>query len=98
MRGSLTYQLTRTFFGLSNEYEKKIFEQFHYMIYYGNWRLVELVSLPVGLRDFFFRKLKETKESEKEGNSSSTSAKEGTALIANNNEMAQAYLNHKNNN
>ena len=87
----------RTFFGLSNEYEEKIFEQFHYMIYYGNWRLLELVSLPVGLRDFFFRKLKETKEAEREENSSNTNAKEGNSMIANQGAMADMYLNKKNN-
>jgi len=62
------------------------------MMYYGNWSsLAELVNLPVGLRDFFFKKLIETKEREKEANSNKGNAKEATAAIANQNAAYQHY-------
>jgi|TARA_R100000008_G_scaffold81076_1_gene64007 hypothetical protein len=36
------------------------------MKYYGNWSLVELYNLPVGLRGWFFQKLMDQKEAERE--------------------------------
>ena len=56
----------RTFFGLSNEYIKSVYEQFFYMKYYGGWSLFELYSLPIGLRRWYVQLLSDHKKKEKE--------------------------------
>ena len=54
----------RTFFGLTPEYMKDVYEQFFYMKYYSNWTLTEMYNLPVGLRRWYFDKLLEQKQKE----------------------------------
>ena len=66
----------RTFFGLSQDYVKSIYEQFFYMKYYGGWSLFELYALPIGLRNWYFEllsnhKKKESEEAEKARSSTS---------------------------
>jgi len=60
------FRSMRSFFGLSPEYIKNIYEQFFYMKYYGGWSLFELYSLPIGLRDWYFKLLASHKEKENE--------------------------------
>lgn len=54
----------RTFFGLTPEYMKDVYEQFFYMKYYSNWTLTEMYNLPVGLRRWYFDKLLDQKQKE----------------------------------
>ena len=56
----------RSFFGLSLNYIKNVYENFFYMKYYGGWSLFELYSLPVGLRDWYIKLLTAQKEKENE--------------------------------
>ena len=56
----------RSFFGLSPEYLKSVYERFFYMKYYGGWSLFELYNLPVGLRNWYFELLTEHKKEENE--------------------------------
>ena len=58
------FRLRRSFFGLSHEYLKTVYEQFFYMKYYGGWSLFELYSLPIGLRNWYIEMLAEQKEKE----------------------------------
>jgi len=62
------FRLRRSFFGLSDDYIKSIYEQFFYMKYYGGWSLFELYSLPVGLRNFYFQMLADHKKKEADEN------------------------------
>ena len=56
----------RSFFGLSQDYVKSIYEQFFYMKYYGGWSLFELYALPIGLRNWYFELLANHKKKESE--------------------------------
>jgi len=56
----------RSFFGLSLNYIKNVYENFFYMKYYGGWSLFELYNLPVGLRDWYIKLLTAQKEKENE--------------------------------
>jgi len=47
----------QTFFGLSSEYQENIYEQFFYLKYYGGFSLFESYNLPIGLRQWFVKKL-----------------------------------------
>ena len=56
----------RTFFGLTSDYIKSVYEQMFFMNYTGNWSITELYNLPVGLRRWFVEKTIKQKEEEKE--------------------------------
>ncbi len=45
---------------------EKVYEQFFTMKYHGGWSIVELYSLPVGLRGWFAQRLADQFEKEKE--------------------------------
>ena len=60
------FRFQRTFFGLSNEYQLNVYEQFFYLKYYGGFSLFESYNLPVGLRKWFVEKLVEQLKSESE--------------------------------
>ena len=45
---------------------EKVYEQFFSLKYYGGWSFIEAYNLPVGLRTWFLKKLKEQKEKESE--------------------------------
>jgi hypothetical protein len=60
---SWRFLLLRNFFGLSDNYQKSVYEQMFLLQYYGKWSFIELYNLPVGLRDWFMDRLgKELKE------------------------------------
>lgn len=48
-----------TFFGLSDEYQENVYQQFFYLKYYGGFSLFESYNLPVQLRKWFVEKLSE---------------------------------------
>ncbi len=50
-------QLGRTFFGLSSEYFKSVYEQIFLMVFKSNFSFTEAYSLPINLRNWFFDKL-----------------------------------------
>ena len=54
----------RTFFGLTSDYIKDVYEQMFFMNYLGNWSITELYNLPVGLRSWFVRRTIKQKEEE----------------------------------
>ena len=47
----------QTFFGLTNDYMKNIYDVFFSMKLHGGWSFIEAYNLPVGLRDYYFKKL-----------------------------------------
>tara|TARA_R110000824_G_scaffold122826_2_gene280340 strand:- start:1234 stop:1470 length:237 start_codon:yes stop_codon:yes gene_type:complete len=66
MKTDWRFRLRRTFFGLSDNYMKQVYEQFFLLKYYGGWSFIEAYNLPVGLRNWFFNRLVQQKEKENE--------------------------------
>ncbi|MAH46351.1 hypothetical protein CMI37_11005 [Candidatus Pacearchaeota archaeon] len=56
----------RTFFGLNREYAENVYEQFFFLKYHGGWSFTEAYNLPVGLRDWFVKRLVKQIEQENE--------------------------------
>ena len=56
----------RTFFGLTEEYNEHMYEQFFMLKHYGGWSLFELYNLPVGLRKWWLERTIKEYEKEKE--------------------------------
>jgi hypothetical protein len=56
----------RTFFGLTSDYIKDVYEQMFFMNYVGNWSITELYNLPVGLRRWFVERTIKQKEDERD--------------------------------
>ena len=49
--------LGQTFFGLNNDYMEQVYEQFFLLKYHGGWSFFEAYNLPVGLRNWFVKRL-----------------------------------------
>ena len=47
----------QTFFGLSSEYIKNVYEQFFILKYHGGWSFLEAYNLPVMIRNWFTERL-----------------------------------------
>jgi len=60
------FRLPRTFFGLTDEYMENVYEQFFFLKYVGGWSLVESYNLPLGLRNWFVKRLVTQVEKENE--------------------------------
>lgn len=64
------FLLELTFFGLTDNYIKAVYEQFFLLKHFGGWSFTEAYNLPVGLRNWFVDRLTkqyedEAKEAEK---------------------------------
>ena len=59
------FRSERTFFGLNDDYIEAIYEQFFALKHHGGWSFIEAYNLPVGLRNWFFNRLKKHFEDEK---------------------------------
>lgn len=55
----------QTFFGLNNDYMEQVYEQFFLLKYHGGWSFFEAYNLPVGLRNWFVRRLVKQFEDER---------------------------------
>ena len=60
------FRLLRSFFGLDEEYMESVYEEFFTLKYHGGWSFIEAYNLPIGLRRWFLRKLKEQFDLERE--------------------------------
>ena len=60
------YRLRYNFFGLSEDYIADVYEQFFFLKYYGGWSFYEAYNLPVGLRQWFMKRLQKQIEKENE--------------------------------
>ncbi len=63
----------RSFFGLSPEYSKEIYEQFFFLKYYGGWSFTEAYNLPIGLRNWFIERLSKQLQKEAEATKKASS-------------------------
>ena len=54
------------FFGLTSKYSEQLYEQIFLMKHYGGWSFIEVYNLPVGLRNWFYERLVQQFEKEKE--------------------------------
>ena len=55
----------RTFFGLTDEYTKDVYEQFFLLKFHGGWSFTEAYNLPIGLREWFVKRMAKHFEEEK---------------------------------
>ena len=55
----------RTFFGLTPKYMESVYEQFFLLKYHGGWSLIEMYNLPIGLRNWFIKRLEKQFKDEK---------------------------------
>lgn len=55
-----------TFFGLTSEYVKHVYEQMFYLKQYGGWSFAEAYSLPIQLREWWLERLGKEFEKERE--------------------------------
>lgn len=58
--------LRSSFFGLSDEYIKNVYEQFFLLKYHGGWSFIEAYNLPVLIREWFLGRLVKQKKDEAE--------------------------------
>ena len=56
----------RAYFGLSDRYVESSYEIMFLMKYHGGFSITEYYNLPIGLRDWFVKKLRDQKELEKD--------------------------------
>tara|TARA_R110000851_G_scaffold309089_2_gene468356 strand:+ start:127 stop:327 length:201 start_codon:yes stop_codon:yes gene_type:complete len=56
----------RNSFGLSSEYNKNVYETFFFLKYHGGWSFTEAYNLPVGLRNWFVKRLQQQLKDESE--------------------------------
>jgi len=57
MKRTWRFRFQQTSFGLSDEYQLNVYEQFFYLKYYGGFSLLETYNLPIALRKWFIDKL-----------------------------------------
>ena len=62
----LIFLFQPTFFGLTDEYTKNVYEQFFLLKFHGGWSFTEAYNLPIGLREWFVQRLAKHFEEEKE--------------------------------
>ena len=55
----------QTFFGLTHEYMQGVYDLFFGMKMHGGWSFIEAYNLPIGLREYYYKKLVEHYEKEK---------------------------------
>lgn len=60
------FRSPKTFFGLNPKYMENVYEQFFVLKYHGGWSLIEAYNLPIGLRNWFVKRLMKQFEKEKE--------------------------------
>ena len=61
-----TFHLQQNFFGLNDEYMQSVYEEIFVLKYYGNWSFIESYNLPIGLRNWFVKRLVKQKQEEAE--------------------------------
>ena len=66
MKATSTFPLQPTFFGLNDEYIEGVYEEIFILKYYGNWSFIESYNLPIGLREWFVKRLLKQKTDEAE--------------------------------
>ena len=60
------FRSLRISFGLTPDYMENVYEQFFFLQYSGGWSFIEAYNLPVGLRNWFVKRLIKQLEAEKE--------------------------------
>ena len=55
----------QTFFGLTDKYTEASYEQFFLLMHFGGWSFIEAYNLPIGLRNWFVKRLQKQYEEEK---------------------------------
>ncbi len=86
-RRTLLYQLLLTFFGLSKEHRKLLFDQIHQIVFHGQggYSFTEVYELPIHLRKYIYHTLVEHYEKKKpkqeDGNTLAERIKSGAVSL-----------------
>ena len=70
----------RSFFGLSDDYAKNVYETFFLLKYHGGWSFTEAYNLPVVIRNWFLNRLVKQFQDEKEQMERSSGGKRKVTL------------------
>ena len=76
-------RLQRISFGLTDKYMENVYEQFFFLMYHGKWDFQQSYNLPVGLREWFTKRLLKQLEDEKEARESASSNKKTHTIPSN---------------
>ena len=76
----------RTFFGLTPDYMESVYEQFFFLKYSGGWSFSEAYNLPIGLREWFTKRLIKQLEIEREAVKSSSPGRSTRHELSSNNQ------------
>ena len=57
--------MERIFFGLTAKYIESVYEQFFVLKHFGGWSFIEMYNLPLGLRNWFTKRLQKQFDDEK---------------------------------
>jgi len=79
MKRTWRFRCLRTFFGLTDNYMEHIYEQFFFLKYWGGWAFSEAYNLPVGLREWFVKRLIKQIEDENEAQERASKGQGGSA-------------------
>ena len=82
------FRFLRTFFGLTDEYMENVYEMFFFLKYSGGWSFSEAYNLPIGLREWFAKRLATQLERESEAieRASKGSGGSGTQVLSQRNQ------------
>jgi hypothetical protein len=65
LKQSLIFLFQPPFFGLTDKYVESVFEQIFVLKYHGGFSITESYNLPIGLREWFVKRLSRQFEEEK---------------------------------
>ena len=87
MSRMLTFPSASRFFGLTSEYRASLFSQIHEIVFYGKggYDFHTVYNMPIWLRNFTFKKIREHYEKEQEAYESSKGGKGTTVMDSNGN-------------
>jgi hypothetical protein len=85
-RRTLLYQLQQTFFGLTPQYRKNIFDQIHEIVFHGKggYSFSEVYEFPIHLRKYIYHTLTEYYEKQnkqQDGNDLADKVKSGAIQV-----------------
>jgi hypothetical protein len=86
-RRTLLYRLLLTFFGLTQQHRKLLFDQIHQIVFHGQggYSFTEVYELPIHLRKYIYNTLLEhydsKKEKQEDGNTLADQIKSGAINI-----------------
>ena len=75
------FRSLRISFGLNHEYIEQIYEHFFFLQYSGGWSLTEIYNLPIGLRNWYVKRLVRQLEEEKKAIEDASKGNNNTQVL-----------------